>query len=119
MCEIKFENGSTIKALPSGNQNTRGERSNFYETLCLDTECEDGNVYVIARIDMREPIGRYVPVWMLEDRKHVQKLHDYLKYYRENPVKHIEETLGIKLHWYQKVYLNSVCKVKEWFKILR
>lgn len=42
--------------------NVRGIRSNFYTCICLDSETDN---WILKEIDMREPIIRYIPEWMV------------------------------------------------------
>ena len=30
-------------------------------------------------------------------------------YYKKNPYKFIEDFYGVKLHWYQKIWIKSMC----------
>ena len=65
----KFKNGSQINDLKSGGTN-RGNRSNIMTTLCLDLETGET---VFKDIDMREPLERYIPMYIvdqiMEERK--------------------------------------------------
>lgn len=40
------------------------------------------------------------------------KYQEYIKEIKENPVKHVEDLMGIKLHPYQKTLLKLICERK-------
>jgi len=61
---IEFKNGSKISSIPA--KNVRGVRSNFISMPCLDIETGE---MVFKTLDMREPIDRYIPEYILEDYK--------------------------------------------------
>jgi hypothetical protein len=66
---LRFKNKSEIKTTVSAG-NTRGERSNFIECMCYDTETDD---FTMARIDLRKPFTRYIPEWVvLEEEMKMQ-----------------------------------------------
>lgn len=58
-----FRNGSQIKGVQS-NKSVRGIRSNFITTLCLDLDTGD---WIIKTIDMREPLDRFIPIWVVDE----------------------------------------------------
>ena len=64
--KIEFKNGSTIETIKSKtdtkNTNRRSIRSNFITCMCYDTIDDE---YTMKTIDMREPIERYIPEWLL------------------------------------------------------
>ena len=63
--KIEFKNGSiieTIKSKTDTNTNKRGILSNFITTLCFDTV---QNEYVVKTLDLREPVGRYIPAYFM------------------------------------------------------
>ena len=65
--KIKFTNGSTIETIKSGtdtNTNMRGIMSNFITTVCFDTVKND---YVVKTLDLREPVGRYIPAYFMSE----------------------------------------------------
>lgn len=68
--KIKFKNGSTIETIKSqvniNNNNTRGNRSNFITCMCYDTIDYKS---IMKTLDMREPIGRYVPEYLIDGDK--------------------------------------------------
>ena len=61
---IKFSNNSTLKSIETEN-NRRGIRSNFITTICYDAI---ENKYVWVTLDMREPLGRFIPEYLMEER---------------------------------------------------
>ena len=58
---IKFSNNSALKSIETEN-NRRGIRSNFITCMCYDTIDDE---YTMRTLDMREPIDRYIPEWLL------------------------------------------------------
>ena len=65
--KIEFKNGSiieTIKSKTDTNTNKRGILSNFITTLCFDTV---QNEYVVKTLDLREPVGRYIPAYFMSE----------------------------------------------------
>lgn len=65
--KIEFKNGSTIKTIKSQtetNANKRGIMSNFITTVCYDTI---ENEYVWKTLDLREPVGRYIPAYFMSE----------------------------------------------------
>ena len=58
---IKFSNNSTLKSIETEN-NRRGIRSNFITCMCYDTSDDE---FIMKTLDLREPIDRYVPEWLL------------------------------------------------------
>ena len=48
-------------------ENIRGVRSNFISCVCYDTEDE---IWVFVEdLDMRKPLDRYVPKWIMDKFK--------------------------------------------------
>ena len=66
--KIEFKNGSTIETIKSQtdtkNTNRRGIMSNFITTLCFDIV---ENEYIVKTLDLREPIGRYIPAYFMSE----------------------------------------------------
>ena len=63
--KIEFKNGSTIETIKSKTDtNTRGVMSNFITTVCFDTV---ENEYIVKTLDLREPIGRYIPAYFMSE----------------------------------------------------
>lgn len=58
---IKFSNNSALKSIETEN-NRRGIRSNFITCMCYDIIDDK---YTMRTLDVREPIDRYVPEWLL------------------------------------------------------
>ena len=58
---IKFSNNSALKSIETEN-NRRGIRSNFITCMCYDIIDDE---YTMRTLDVREPIDRYVPEWLL------------------------------------------------------
>lgn len=43
----------------------RSERSNFICCVCLDLET--GDWVIVENLDMRKPLDRYIPEWIVEE----------------------------------------------------
>lgn len=54
---LSFKNGSSVEVIECA-ENTRGERSNYIWCNCYELET---NHCVFKRIDLREPIDRFIP----------------------------------------------------------
>ncbi len=63
---IKFKNGSLIKTIKSKKQPKRSNCSCYITCPCYDLDNPD-NEPIMACIDIREPITRFVPVWEIEN----------------------------------------------------
>jgi len=94
--------------------NTRGKRSNFYETICLDTYITEKPHYVWKRIDKRVPIDRYIPVYYLQDCEFLKRLDTFKKYYERHPIEFAEMILGRRMKCWQKLQLVLMSKVNKY-----
>lgn len=110
---IDFKNGNCIKVNENNDSPRRGIRSNFTETLCLDTECKDAPVYVWKRIDLQEKLDRYIPVAYLANHEFLSKFSEYKRYYTRHPTEFIEMVMGVKLSLWQKMWVMKLFRYKN------